>query len=115
MSLTTSRREQSLGLPGKCNQCTGTDPSLWGAGSGQRVAGVFNSGCSSEKNLGSSGLPALIPAGGVNLKLVNWYEQSYSVAVVCLLVHKASRAKFLIISAKIHVVHLEACLPIHAC
>lgn len=75
---------------------------------------LFNSGCSSEKNLGSSGLPALIPAGGLNLKLLNWYEQSYSVAMVCLLVHKASRAKFLI-SAKIHVVHLEACLPIHVC
>lgn len=34
------------------------------------------SGCSLEKNLGSSGLPALIPSGGLNLKLVNRYEQN---------------------------------------
>lgn len=30
---------------------------------------LFNSGCSLEKYLGSNGLPALIPTGGLNLKL----------------------------------------------
>lgn len=37
----------------------------WGAGGWWLL---FNSGCSLEKNPGSSGLPALIPAGGLNLK-----------------------------------------------
>ena len=76
MSLTASRREQSLGLPGKCSQCTGTAPPRGEqeVGSGWLACLLFNSGWSLEENLGGNSLLALIPAGGLNLKLVGPYE-----------------------------------------
>lgn len=75
----------------------------WGEGGGQRVAFcfLFSSDQPLEQSLGRSSLPAVIPAGEFNLKLVGQSEQSvqYPCGFLVLTQSQAFRAKFLITSA----------------